>query len=160
MNLRKQFNNFIENNLDNAYRFAYSYLKNQADAEDVVSESVVKALKSISQLKNPDYMKTWFFSIIANTAKTHYKNNKKITYLDSEIYDSTVGKEDDYSHINLESMLKILDEELRSIVILRFFEDMKISDIALILSQNENTIKTKLYKALKILKEDMEDKNA
>ena len=49
------------------------------------------------------------------------------------------------------SMINILDEQEKIIVILRYFEDFKISDISNILSLNENTIKTKLYRSLKKL---------
>ena len=52
LTLRKQFESFLENNLDSAYRFAYSYVGNREDAEDAVSESVVKALKALGGLKN------------------------------------------------------------------------------------------------------------
>ena len=52
-------------------------------------------------------------------------------------------------------VFKRLDEKYRSVIVLRFFEDMPIKDIAYILNVNENTVKTRLYTALKILKEDL-----
>ena len=60
MNKKRLFSKFISENIDNAYRFAFMYTKNQEDAEDIVSESIIKALKSVNSLKCDEYMKTWF----------------------------------------------------------------------------------------------------
>ncbi|UKI38384.1 MAG: hypothetical protein L6V93_10875 [Clostridiales bacterium] len=51
MSTRKAFEKFMEDNIDNAYRFAYTFVKNKPDAEDILSESAVKALKAIKTLK-------------------------------------------------------------------------------------------------------------
>ncbi|EPZ58642.1 RNA polymerase sigma factor sigV [[Clostridium] sordellii ATCC 9714] len=59
---------------------------------------------------------------------------------------------DIYSDIDLEQALDRLPEEYKSIIMLRYFEDMKIEEIANVLQQNINTVKTKLYKGLRRLK--------
>ena len=53
--------------------------------------------------------------------------------------------------------MDLLEPKLKMIIILRFFEDMKIEEIAKITRTNTNTVKTRLYKALKILKMNMEE---
>ena len=53
--------------------------------------------------------------------------------------------------------MDLLEPKLKMIIILRFFEDMKIEEIAKITKTNTNTVKTRLYKALKILKINMEE---
>ncbi len=50
-----------------------------------------------------------------------------------------------------------LSPKLKAIIILRFFEDFKIKDIANILDMNESTVKTNLYKALRILKINLKE---
>lgn len=153
MRLRKQFESFLEKNLDSAYRFAYSCTGNREDAEDAVSESVIKALKALGSLKNEAYMKTWFFRIIINTSKDmHRKNSKTVFIGDEKVFSNENGVEDDYSRVNLESLFGCLTEEQRAVMVLRFFEDMKLSQIAEVLSVNENTVKTRLYKALEVIK--------
>jgi RNA polymerase sigma factor, sigma-70 family len=154
---RKQlFEKFITQNLDNIYRFAYIYVHNRQDAEDIVNDSVIKALKSIHSLKNEEFMKTWFFRIITNTAYTYIKRRKKLVLMNDEVLENCDSSFDDYSHISFEEMIQKLPLSYRSIIVLRFFEDLKISEIAEVLDINENTIKTRLYKALEILKSDME----
>lgn len=63
MNVRTKFEEFIMNNLDNAYRFALSYTKNKDVAEDVVNDSVVKALGSLWKMRNPEKMKDDYTSV-------------------------------------------------------------------------------------------------
>lgn len=53
MKKKQLFEKFITENIDNAYRFAFTYTKNRSDAEDVVNESVLKAISSIESLKTP-----------------------------------------------------------------------------------------------------------
>lgn len=65
--------------------------------------------------------------------------------------------EDDYSKITLMSIISRLDIKYREIIILRFLEDRQLNEIAEITGVNENTVKTRLYRALEKLKADMEE---
>ena len=51
----------ILNNRDSIYRMAYSYVHNKEDAQDIVQDSICKALTSIRSLKNQAYVKAWFY---------------------------------------------------------------------------------------------------
>ncbi|WMI81030.1 sigma-70 family RNA polymerase sigma factor [Anaerotignum sp. MB30-C6] len=159
MNKKQLFEQFITNkdNLDQAFRFAFTYTKNQQDAEDVVSESVIKALRSIHKLKNTQYLKTWFYKIIINTALTQLEKNKKVVVTDYETLDDLQSISDDYSNISFTQMIQHLDENYRVIIVLRFFERLQIKEISQLLDLNENTVKTRLYRALELLKIDMEE---
>ena len=64
MGRRKLVERFINENIDSAYRFAFTYMKNQQDAEDVVSDSIIRALKAADNLKEPDRIKTSIFLLI------------------------------------------------------------------------------------------------
>ena len=77
--------------------------------------------------------------------------NDVISYLDS-------GTVDHYGNIDLKQALDHLPEKYRTVIILRFFEDLKIEEIAEILNENTNTIKTRLYKALEKLRLQLRDK--
>lgn len=155
MTKRQLFESFIAQNLDSAYRFAYTYTKNQQDAEDVVTESVIKALNNITSLKDTKRMKTWFFRIIINTAITYINTRNKVIPFENHTLEDRKVVYDDYSRLNFQQLIRTLDGDYKTIIVLRFFEDMKIADIAEVLQQNENTVKTKLYKALKFLKADL-----
>lgn len=157
MSNRQLLEKFITENLDNAYRFAYSYTKNSQAAEDVLSESVIKALSAIDTLKNKEFLKTWFYRIIINTAISRIRSEQKIIYIDSkdtDIYEKTF---DDYSHITLNEFIEKLDEKYKTVIILRYFEDMTLEEISKITGENLSTVKSRLYRGLKILRTEMEE---
>lgn len=163
MKNKQLFEEFIMQNLDGAYRFAFTYTKNKEDAEDIVNESVIKALKSIGKLKDAGYIKSWFYRIIVNTAYTQRKRNSKVIFVDfgEENVDIAPYCEDDYSDITLDDILGTLDERYRSVVVLKICEDMTFTEIAGVLNVSEGTVKTRFYKALEILKADLGgDRNA
>ena len=157
MNKKQLFENYLNENIDNAYRFAYTYTKSKEDAEDVVSESVIKALKALHRLRNTESLKPWFYKIIANTALSHIKKNQKLIPSEPETFEAAGGKTDDYSVLNFESLIKSLDIKYRSIIVMRFLEDMSLKEIAKVLDTNENTVKTRLYTALKMLRMEVYD---
>ena len=146
------FENYINENIDAAYRFAFTYAKNKEDAEDILNESVVKALRSINSLRDPEKIKPWFYRIIANIALTHIKSRQKIVYLEYEDMENLDSVTDDYSNLNFNELIEKLDPKYKSIIVLRFFENMTIQEVASVLDLNENTVKTRLYKALKMLR--------
>lgn len=152
------FEKFILQNLDSAYGFAYTYMHNRQDAEDVVQESVEKALNGLAGLREPQYMKTWFYRIIANTAVSQLRRRGRIfVEHDSEEIMAQIGTEDDYSRINLEQLCSSLVPKYREVVVLRFLENLSLKEIAQVLELNENTVKSRLYRGLEILRMEMED---
>ncbi len=153
---KQLFEEFITNNTDNAYRFAFTYAKNREDAEDIVAESVIRALRSVEKLKNPECMKAWFYKIIVNTALTHKKSNSKFVQTDfSESEVLLPPHEDDYSDFTLRDTLSFLDDDLRCIVVLKICEDMTFDEIASVTALSCGTVKTRFYRALKILKREL-----
>lgn len=153
MELDKQLEKLITENEKSFYRLAYSYVKNQDDALDVVQEAIYKAFASIESLKNVDYIKTWFYRIIVNVSLDYIRKRKKeLVNYDEYILSNDSGTEDHYSDIDLKQSLDSLPEKYKTIIILRFFEEVKLEEIAQVMDKNVNTIKTWLYKALRMLR--------
>ena len=156
-NFERKFEDYIINNNELFYRLAYSYVKNTDDALDVVQESIYKAFSSIDSLKDNSYIKTWFYRIIVNTSLDLLRKRKREVVTDEEyIFDENNGECDKYHDIDLKNALDDLPEKYRSIIILRYFEDLKIEEISKVLNENINTVKTRLYKGLKILRISMD----
>lgn len=156
-NLENQLKDYIVNNQELFYRLAYSYVKNVDDALDVVGESVYKAFSSIDSLKNCDYIKTWFYRIIVNTSLDFLRKRKREILTDKEfLLDQNEGVMDQYSDVDLKRALDALPETYKSIIVLRFFQDLKLKEIAEVVDENVNTVKTKLYKALEMLRISMD----
>jgi RNA polymerase sigma-70 factor (ECF subfamily) len=137
---------------------AFSYVRNQEDALDVVQESIYKALVSIGGLKNPDAVRTWLYRIIVHTALDYMRKRSRLTYVPEEIIDLNPAKEDSLEEFDLTQAMAGLPDKHRAVIILRFFEDMKLEDIAQVLDENVNTFKTRLYKALKLLRVELEER--
>lgn len=142
----------ITDHKEDFYRLAYSYVKNQEDALDIVQESIKKALTSMDKIKDPKAMKSWFYKIVVRTAIDLVRKQKKISLADDETINFlSNGKEDTYKDIDLYKALDELPIQYKTVIILRFFEDLKLEEIAETLDENVNTIKTRLYKGLKML---------
>ena len=148
----KQIKKYIVENKESLYRFAYSYVRNEDDALDIVHDAICKSLISISTLKNIDNIKSWIYQIVSNCAIDYIRKNKKYVAISDDIEESNAIGYDTYEDIDLQEALERLPEKYRIVIILRYFEDMKIGDIAQILKENENTIKTRLYNGLSKLK--------
>jgi RNA polymerase sigma-70 factor, ECF subfamily len=156
--LANQIEDYIIKNKEKHYRLAFSYVKNVDDALDVVQEAIYKAISTMDALKNPGYLKTWFYKILVNTSIDLLRKRKMLVVVDDEALSSfDPSAADHYEDIDLQMALENLPVQYRSVVVLRFFEDLKIEEIAVVLDENVNTIKTRLYKALKILRIQLND---
>lgn len=156
--LEKLLSDVVIKNKENHYRLAYSYVKNADDALDIVQESIYKAISSIDSLKNPKYIKTWLYRIVVNTSLDFLRKHKRVDVVEQEILERYIpGDEDDYENIDLHRALDELSPNYRTIIVLRYFEDLKIEEVADVLNENVNTVKTRLYRALKMLRVKMDD---
>lgn len=156
--LEKQFADHIIKNNERYYRLAYSYVKNVDDALDIVQESICKGMSSLDSLRNPAYFRTWFYKIVIHTALDFLRQRNKTVLMEEEVLiNSNCGTCDTYQNIDLGRALDSLPAKYRTIIILRYFEDLRIQDVAEILDENVNTVKTRLYTALRKLSIEMVD---
>lgn len=151
----KIIEDYILQNKEKLYRIAYSYTQNREDALDVIQETTYKAFKNSKSLKEPNYIKTWFHRILVHTAIDLLRRNKKYILSDEKNLILQQSYYDNYEDIDLKKALDMLPLEQRTVIVLRYFEDLKLQEIADILDENLSTIKNRLYKALKTLKFEM-----
>ena len=151
--IEEQAESLLLNNYEKYYRLAYSYAKNESDALDIVQESAYKVLKDIKKLKDQSLLSTWIYRIVINTSIDFLRkrNNETVS-----IYDLEIPPEEQYQDDDPKEMIAFLNEEERTIVILKFFEDLKLEEIADALNMNVNTVKTRLYRALKKIRVTLE----
>ena len=153
-NVRETLTNYIKENQEKFYRIALTYSKNEDAALDIVQEAIVKALNNINKLKKEEYVKTWFYRILINECLQHIKKSKRISIYEFLDIESQIEWNDDISinEIDMYKYIESLDSKLKTVIILRYVEDMKIEEIAKITKTNVNTVKSRLYKALQVLK--------
>ncbi|MGL4521787.1 MAG: RNA polymerase sigma factor [Bacilli bacterium] len=152
----EQLTTIIRTYQDDFYRLAYSYVKDSHLAMDMVQEMIFKAFKNRKKLNQPHYAKTWLYRILINTCINQMKKSKPTLPLGT-LLDQIPAPSIELSEIlSLHEAINHLDAERKSIILLRYFEDFKIEDIAYILEMNVNTVKSKLYSALKLLRIELE----
>lgn len=150
---------FFIQNQDSFYRIAFSYLNNHENTLDVIQDSIIKAVTKLHTLKQEEYMKAWFYRILINECITTLRKEKRYQLFKAE-YTKTLDLTTDQisllgNSIDLYQAIQQLEPRLKTIVILRFFEDLKLEEIALVTKTNVNTVKTRLYKALDKLKQTL-----
>lgn len=129
------------------YRMAYSYVHNEADAADIVQEGAYRAIKYCDALKNEEYASTWIYRIMLNEVFRFLGAKKEETLEAEEV--NQFSSEDSYENIDLKRALEKMSKEDQAVIQLKYFEDMKLEEIAEILGENINTIKSRLYRGLK-----------
>ena len=148
----------IKENQDKLYKIAYTYTKNKESALDVVQEAITKSLENLHKLRNEEYVKTWFYRILINEAIKASKNNKYFIEYDlatSELYNDS-HESNLVESIDIYTIIQQLNQKLKTVIILRFFENLKIEEIAYITNTNSNTVKSRLYKGIKEIKKEIE----
>lgn len=148
---------YILENQNKFYRLAFSYVKNQDDALDVVQNAVCKALTHYMDLRNEKAIKTWFYKIVLNESFALLNTKKKVILTGESNYCEIPYEEKGLEiHDDLYDQINQMEKDTQNIIKLRFFEELELNEIALILGMNLNTVKTKLYRGLKALKVVME----
>jgi len=137
---------------------AYVYVKNKDDALDVVQEVAYQSFKKINTLKTPEYFKTWLMKITMNCATNVVRKNKKVVHIKPE-YEEFIGTEnEDISlSISLRALIEALEEDEKSIVLLRFYQNYTFKEISEVLEIPLGTAKSVLYRAMDKLRKQFKE---
>lgn len=137
------------------YKTALSYLRNEQEAIEAVQEVTFRVYTKISAVREPDYIKTWMLRIMINYCNDILKKRKRFG-ANPEVL-QTMPSMDNYLHIEILDALDILDDQGKELVMMKYFHDIKIKDIAILLNKPEGTIKTWLHKAMRQLRAHIEE---
>lgn len=136
------------------YRIAYSYVHNEEDAQDIVQESAYKAIYHAKKLKKAEFVKTWICRIVINESISFLRRQKREQV--SLIAEQIASNSEQTDMTDLRKALEQLKPEERTIIILRYFEEMKLEEIAAVCKESVSTVKSRLYRTLKKLRLDLE----
>lgn len=142
------------------FRTALLILGNKEDAEDVLQDTFVSIYKNANTLSDFEKLRPWIFSILKNTSYTRYKKRKR-EFPDEFILDKAEESpvylgEDDYAEKSeIQDALMNLKEKEREVLVLYYYNDFPIEEIAKILNTFKGTVKSRLYRARKNLKKEL-----
>lgn len=140
-------------NYESYYRLAFSYVHQEADAMDIVQEGACKAMTKAHSLREESYAGTWIYRIMINTAKDYLKRyERERGTLPEEI---AVSEEKDIGPELREAVDRLPVQE-KTLIILRYYEDKPLAEIAEILQENLSTVKSRLYRTLEKLRRELE----
>ncbi len=146
------------------YCYACYVTGSESLAQDAVSDAVLSAFRQIKGLKNPKAFKGWLFKILCAACKRYYTENEKkksLVYLDDEngVYEEPASFESVELSVELSRALDELSHEEREIVLLSVLGNYKSHEIADILDCPPSTVRSKLKRALKKLRNILDGEN-
>lgn len=134
---------------ESMYRVAYSYMRNEHDANDALQEMTYQCLKNIHKVQTPQYFKTWLVRVVINTCLM-MKRQQKQTFITNNVLEQSQYMTELFELNDVISQLPIEQQEL---IHLKYFRDLKNSEIATLQNIPEGTVKSRLHKTLKKLRQ-------
>ena len=151
--MRERLIEFLLENQNKFYRYAFTYVHHREMAMDTVQSSFLKAIENIHTLRNPDAMKTWFYRILTNECLLLLKKAQKEQLVEpSEIKDEIYFEKAYEGSLELYEAVRQLSPETQTIIFLHYYEEYTLKEISKITGYNVNTVKSRLYAGLKKLK--------
>lgn len=152
---KEAFIKVIKEHEGTLYRVAKGILRSEEDTEDAIQNTIIKAYEKASTLKNEEYFKTWLIRILINESNLIIRKNKKL--ISVEEIDNERYHIDSYENIDITRAIEGLNENLRIVTLLFYYEDISIKEIAKILLIPEGTVRSRLTRARKELYEIMKE---
>ena len=144
----------LRTNYQQYYRLAFRYVGNDADALDIVQESAYKAIQNVDKLDDLTMVHPWIYRIVINTSISFLRKQKKVEYREAM---DDIPDDDKYHDEKLAHAITYLDTQQQTLLHLRFDQQLKLEEIAVVMEMNLNTVKTKLYRTLEQLRGYLED---
>jgi RNA polymerase sigma-70 factor (ECF subfamily) len=126
---------------------------NETDAQDLVQETLIQAITASHKFRGDSAVYTWVHGILLNVSRNHYRKQKRLVYdeermLQEESPEPELHAHDvDFCSAQLAKSLQALSPEHREVIVLRYFEELKLGEIAQQLGVSNGTVKSRLHYA-------------
>lgn len=166
----ESFELLVERYEKQVYNIAYRYTGNRDDAFDLSQEAFIKAYRGIKNFRQESTFKTWIYHIASNVCRDYLRKGKKYIEIsidesvhgedgdmEKQFADSSIGPEEIFEGKELsefiQSIINDLQQEYKEVIVLREIQQLSYEEIAEVLDCSLGTIKSRLNRARKILKE-------
>ena len=134
------------------YKLAMGILKNEPDAEDAMQDAILKAYSNLDQLKDRSKFRSWILAIVHNCAIECIRKRKNVVDIEEEQWIAAPEQSvDTAAKIAIWEAVQKLKMPYRTVIILFYYEDCSIIQIAEITNTHVNSIKTQLSRGRKML---------
>jgi len=146
----------VERHGERLLRSATLLCGDRGHAEDLVQDVFIEASRSVHRFRGDSNVYTWLHSILLNLVRHHWRDSKRLVY-DNELaaqeqapaLDEAAHPSDlHYAETELTRALRTLSDAHREVLVLRYYERMKIDEIAHCLGVSKGTVKSRLHYAI------------
>ena len=146
------FEQLIEENKLKMYKVAKSILKNEDDVCDAIQNALMSAYTNLNKLQNNQFFSTWLIRILINKSYDIVNKNQRLysNVIDIDEYNTNdnLKSYDNYNSESLvENVITKIDDDLKTITVLYYYNDYSVNEIAKILDIPEGTVKSRLSRA-------------
>ena len=149
---REKFAAWVQDIREQLYRTAYGYLGNAHDSLEAVDEAVYQGFRARKKIRQPEFFTTWMTRILIRVC---YRELKRRTR-QQEVPVEEQGAED-YDGLPLREAIERLPEELRQVIVLRYFTGLTQAETAQALEIPQGTVVTRQRRALALLRVELEE---
>ena len=143
---------------DRLLRSAALLCGNEADAQDLVQDTFVEAIRSAHRFRGRSTVYTWLHAILLNLTRHYYRRRKRIIYAEETKNGEMAAEAEEPARADLEvanaalsAALRRLSTPHREVLVLRYYEHLKIHEIAALLEISKGTVKSRLHYAIEEL---------
>lgn len=152
---REDFCGLIDECEGTLYNVAVAMLGNRADCLDAMQDTVLAAWRGLAGLREPQYFKTWLTRILINQCKRTLRRRRLVAPLSNAMSETLSAPAPDEQAQALRAAVDALPERLRPVIVLYYYEDFAVEDIARALRVPRGTVKSRLSRGRDILRRSM-----
>ncbi len=153
------FGRLSDRAIDRCYSLAGYLLGDAAEAQDVTQETMIRAWRARASLRREDAFEGWLDRILVNTCIDRMRRRKAIQFVDVEGVPEIAARDpfrDLLSRDELGRALDVLTPEQRTVVVLRFWRDLSVDEIASRMGCPSGTVKSRLHNAIVALRTQLQ----
>jgi RNA polymerase sigma-70 factor (ECF subfamily) len=159
-------------------RYVFKRVADPAVAQDIVAETFLKAYQNLHRFTWRDVsIVNWFYKIAINELRSHFRGSRHASFsldelhetsgfepigqqnLAAEIIDAQKNMQREQQFLQAQAILASLPVKYQEVISLRFFEEKKLGEIAIIIGRPENTVKTLLYRGIRLIRTKLSESN-
>lgn len=163
---KKQFNTLVRNYERLVFNYIFLMCRNKETAQDVAQETFLRAYSYLHKYDSRYAFATWLLTIAKNCYFTEIKKKGKIQIVkqgnqemnvDFDYGEIDKNLKSSETRVDISKAIDSLQEELREVIVMKYYYDLKVKDISDILTIPEGTVKSRLFQARDELKKKLKD---